>query len=82
MGRLFLTFITSIFLIGQNYNVNVYGISVANANLVMDSATVQLNYKTEGIANAIWPAKNAYSTWFDTTPVSYTHLTLPTILLV
>ncbi len=75
MGRLFLTFITSIFLIGQNYNVNVYGISVANANLVMDSATVQLNYKTEGIANVIWPAKNAYSTWFDTTHFAFNKFT-------
>ena len=67
MGRFFLTFISSIFLIGQNYNVNVYGISVANVNLVMANETVQLNYKTEGIAHLIWPAKNAYSTWFDTT---------------
>ena len=65
MGRFFLTFISSIFLIGQNYNVNVYGISVANVNLVMANETVQLNYKTEGIAHLIWPAKNKPEICFD-----------------
>ena len=62
-GLLFI--FTTVSLFGQNFNITIYGLSVAKATWKINSDKVDLEYKTEGLANLIWPAENIYSTKFD-----------------
>ena len=66
MTRGLLSLLTTISIFGQNYNISVYGISVAKANWNLKNDKIQLKYNTNGIADLIWPADNIYSTVFDT----------------
>ena len=60
---LFILITVSIF--GQDFNISVYGITVAKATWKLYDDKVDLEYKTKGLANLIWPAENMYSTEFN-----------------
>ena len=62
MVKVLLFIFTTVSIFGQNFNITVYGITVAKATWTINYDTVNLKYKTEGLANLLWPAKNWYST--------------------
>ncbi len=64
-GIPFLLFITII--CGQNYSANVYGLPMAKIQFKSIADSVILKFETIGLIDAIWPAKNSYSTHFDST---------------
>ena len=64
-GIIFLLFITII--CGQNYSANVYGLPMAKIQFKSIADSVILKFETIGLIDAIWPAKNSYSTHFDST---------------
>ena len=70
MVRVLLAFFTTISIYGQNYNISIYGISVAKAELKITNNKLELDYVTNGLADLIWPANNNYSTQFDTSDFS------------
>ena len=65
MVKVLLFIFTTVSIFGQNFNITVYGITVAKATWTINYDTVNLKYKTEGLANLLWPAKNTYSTIFN-----------------
>ena len=65
MVKVLLFIFTTVSIYGQNFNITVYGITVAKATWTINYDTVNLKYKTEGLANLLWPAKNRYSTIFN-----------------
>ncbi|MFL3024504.1 MAG: hypothetical protein ACJZ1P_01400 [Candidatus Neomarinimicrobiota bacterium] len=56
---------TTVSIFGQDFNISVYGITVAKATWKINNDKAELEYKTEGVASLIWPAENIYSTRFD-----------------
>ena len=64
-GIPFLLFITII--CGQNYSANVYGLPMAKIQFKSIADSVILKFETIGLIDAIWPAKNSYTTYFDST---------------
>ena len=56
---------TAVSIFGQDFSITVYGIPVAKATWKLYDDKVDLEYKTEGLANLIWPAENIYSTKFN-----------------
>lgn len=56
---------TTVSIFGQDFSITVYGIPVAKATWKLYDDKVDLEYKTEGLANLIWPAENMYSTEFN-----------------
>ena len=65
MGKHLLFIFTTVSIFGQDFNITVYGISVAKATWNINYDKADLKYKTEGLANLIWPAENIYSTKFN-----------------
>ena len=65
MVKVLLFIFTTVSIFGQNFNITVYGITVAKATWTINYDTVNLKYKTEGLANLLWPTKNAYSATFN-----------------
>ena len=56
---------TAVSIFGQDFSITVYGIPVAKATWKLYDDKVDLEYRTEGVPNLIWPAENIYSTKFD-----------------
>ena len=65
MTKHLLIIFTTVSIFGQDFNITVYGISVAKASWNINYNKVELKYKTEGLADLIWPAENMYSTKFN-----------------
>ena len=65
MCKRLLFIFTTVSIFGQDFNISVYGITVAKATWKINNDKAELEYKTEGVANLIWPAENIYSTRFD-----------------
>ena len=65
MYKRLLFIFTTVSIFGQDFNISVYGITVAKATWKLYDDKVDLEYKTKGLANLIWPAENIYSTRFD-----------------
>ena len=65
MCKRLLFIFTTVSIFGQDFNVSIYGITVAKATWKINDDNAELEYKTEGVANLIWPAENIYSTKFD-----------------
>ena len=65
MCKRLLFIFTTVSIFGQDFNVSIYGITVAKATWKINDDNAELKYKTEGVANLIWPAENIYSTKFD-----------------
>jgi len=63
----FLTlFITICFASGQSYSVSVFGIPAADVEqTIHDSGKIEFTTQNRGIFDLVWPAKNAYSTIYD-----------------
>ena len=60
MIKLLIIILTTVSIFGQNFNVSVYGFSVAKATWNVKNNSVDLEYKTNGLAEIIWPAVNIY----------------------
>ena len=65
MYKRLLFIFTTVSIFGQDFNISVYGITVAKATWKLYDDKVDLEYKTKGLANLIWPAENMYSTEFN-----------------
>jgi len=75
MIKVLIIILTIVSIFGQNYNVSVYGFSVAKASWKVKNNTVNLEYKTNGLAELIWPAENIYSTEFDSINYNFLNFT-------
>ncbi|MBT4453816.1 MAG: hypothetical protein HN927_08710, partial [Candidatus Marinimicrobia bacterium] len=64
--KLFFSLFSTI-IFSQDYSAKVYGFSVADAHLTIKPDSINLQFKTTGIVNFIWPSDNTYWTYFDTT---------------
>jgi len=64
--KLFFSLFSTI-IFSQDYSAKVYGFSVADAHLTIKPDSINLQFKTTGIVNLIWPSDNTYWTYFDTT---------------
>ena len=64
--KLFFSLFSTI-IFSQDYSAKVYGFSVADAHLTLKPDSINLQFKTTGIVNFIWPSDNTYWTYFDST---------------
>lgn len=75
MIKLLIIILTTVSIFGQNFNVSVYGFSVAKATWNVKNNSVDFEYKTNGLAEIIWPAVNIYSTKFDSINYNFLNFT-------
>ena len=67
MRRILFFSLFSTIIFSQDYSAKVYGFSVADAHLTLKPDSINLQFKTNGIVNFIWPSDNTYWTYFDST---------------
>jgi len=67
MRRILFFSLFSPIIFSQNYSAKVYGFSIADAQLTLKPDSINLQFKTNGIVDFIWPSDNTYWTYFDST---------------